>query len=141
MREVKFRYLVLHISDQTEIPLYYSLEQITSGEMDEYLHSGRYSILGRWQFTGLKDKNGREIYEGDVVEVVSDYIRVFDGSRSGEPPKVSRYRIGWHEVGSWNKFKGLSDEHVGIVQVFKPEIWCEVIGNIHKNPELLGDSR
>lgn len=132
MREIKFRFWkgsehrMLNMDEVRE----YLINFLT-------LIKGEYDAFKVMQYTGLIDKNGREIYEGDIVEVVSEVIGVFDGSRRGGPPKVSYYRIGWHEKGTWNRFKGLSDEHKGIVGVFEPKIWCEIIGNIYENPELL----
>lgn len=115
MREIKFRFLVLHVSDQVEIPLYYSLDQITGGEMEEYLHSGRYSILGRWQFTGLKDKNDREIYEGDIVEFGAGPYRVV------------------YEKGCYYVHTSYDSEFLHVIK----ESYVEIIGNIYENPELL----
>ena len=62
------------------------------------------------QFTGLKDKNGKEIYDGDIVKRWA--------GRSG---------VWVNEVIEFAK---------GAFLVASP---CEIIGNIHKNPELLND--
>lgn len=75
------------------------------------------------QCTGLKDKNGKLIYEGDIVRAIySDGITEF-----GLP--IYHNRQGGFSVGFYNSDAGwLDEDFVGKV---------EVIGNIHENPELL----
>ena len=67
------------------------------------------------QFTGLLDKNGKEIYAGDVIREVGGRVSiiVFDTMRAC-------FRA--EEVGGFSEF---IPEH------------CEIIGNVHDNPELL----
>jgi len=67
------------------------------------------------QFTGLKDKNGVEIYEGDIVKVGNKIMSVlFKEGRWCTLYESSHYRLyGW---------------------VFNE---IEIIGNIHQHPELL----
>lgn len=71
------------------------------------------------QFTGLTDKNGKKIFEGDICKVGNLIYKV-----------VFEYSCWWFKILS-NKvyccpaFNSHCGEH------------CEIIGNIHDNPELL----
>ena len=71
------------------------------------------------QYTGLKDKDGREVYEGDVVRYKDRYV---DGFRDAE---VAFDECGWRLDGDL-----MSDWRYGSSSF-------EVIGNIYENPELL----
>ena len=76
--------------------------------------------------TGLKDKNGREIYEGDVVSGM-----YFDSLSKSEKPTICFVK--WDESGYWT-FRGEKYFLGGYLTDIRD---CEVIGNIYENPELL----
>ena len=67
------------------------------------------------QYTGLKDKDGKEIYEGDIVKTC------FDNEERIFAIEWSKY--GWF-MGDWPVYND-----------------CTVIGNIHENPELLSEGK
>ena len=80
-------------------------------------------VLPLMQYTGLKDKNGVEIYEGDIVE-----------SNSHRP---SLFKIDFIEGGFCAYQKNI--EYPLDINHFYPSVGCQikVIGNIYENPELL----
>lgn len=77
------------------------------------------------QFTGLTDKNGKKIFEGDIVS---------------EKPPMNKYnfvgKVVWDEQrGAWRFFIFEHPDYVAYLATYGVEY--TVIGNIHDNPELL----
>lgn len=70
------------------------------------------------QFTGLLDRNGKEIYEGDIVKY-EDCV----------------FSIGWDDKHARFGFMPVKGCDISMHFSMKE---CKVIGNIHENPELLG---
>lgn len=73
------------------------------------------------QFTGLKDKNGKEIYEGDICEGHSDGVGV----------------ITWTDFDGGYDYVFDDEANVGIWEVKG----IKIIGNIYENPELLPQTK
>lgn len=83
------------------------------------------------QSTGLKDKNGKEIFEGDVIAIEVDdtetpiNARVFQNSKIG--------------VLMFHVFE--DNEDVPMVELLEDNsVAFEIIGNVYENPELLEDN-
>jgi uncharacterized phage protein (TIGR01671 family) len=92
------------------------------------------SILVPCQYTGLKDKNGKEIYEGDIIEV-----ELYEKWSSEEPFKAIHVVFYNSNRGAFVHAKDPKTFPSGMVfdpYTFDP-VPCEVIGNIFNNPKLL----
>ncbi len=90
-----------------------------------------YNIM---QYTGLKDKNRKEIYEGDIV----DLHQTINGV-SKFTVEWSTERLGWTLRYAENMVNPRTYEY-SVSEVFKIEE-IEVIGNIYENPELLNTTK
>lgn len=86
------------------------------------------------QYTGLKDKNGKEIYEGYIVRDNNGYI----GWVEWVAPK---FKVAHKQV-DYKSFSIVNDEEVFSWYIdyvsLEKNLW-EIIGNIYENPELLDD--
>ena len=82
------------------------------------------------QFTGLTDKHGRGIYEGDILTIINN-TRIL---ANNQKEKDALYLVKWKGVGF--DFYLLNGDYMqGCGRISQPEY--EIIGNIHENPELL----
>ena len=102
---------------------------ISSGIFDSLINgiinTRGYKVLPETvgQFTGLYDKNGRKIFEGDIVNYYNG-----DG-------EFSPYEVRWQNSGFSVLMNGNPDLFDELDDYFSRH--CEVIGNIYDNPELL----
>lgn len=120
-REIKFR-----VWDKTEKRMIdvFGIEldsnRVTFDGTDYYLIGKEVELM---QYTGLKDKNGKEIYEGDIVDHAPHMDRKEFGLTYCEVVKWDESRAMWQGLGRDEGFSFNSD--------------LLVIGNIYENSELL----
>ena len=125
MREIKFRaydkqlgvFIATGFHVIGEVTMFNMIDQYCFENKGKTTTIDRYGDVEIMQYTGLKDKNGKEIYEGDIIE--SNYTRIL-------------YPI---------EYKGCAfvAEHPERMLSCNFYLWdkCEIKGNIHQHPELL----
>lgn len=132
MREIKFR-----AWDKTENRMARNVEELKFNSKGIYAvvlnHLGfemrrRAKDVELMQYTGLKDRNGKEIFEGDIAfhrdYECSGYVVFSDDELAFAFLVIT----GSNNKGPTTEFEWLYDYADGL----------EIIGNIHENPELLG---
>lgn len=118
--EIKFR---LHDVD-AGVTKVYSLSKL----INTTFRRGKFQFRGR--STGLTDKNGKEIFEGDIIR--------YHNERTGAS---DTFAAEWrNEVGAF-RFRRANGEWEAIGQINTQKQRFEVIGNIWENPSLLGNAK
>lgn len=112
-RPIKFRTWV-----GTE--MYYS----SQAGLEEFFSNGFGEIM---QYTGLKDKNGKEIYEGDIILLPNSAYEPSEGKNPNLVETVM-FAIGCFKAGELPLFEYESNE-------------MEIIGNIYENGDLLNETK
>jgi len=127
MREIKFRAWVKEKKAIFEVILIdYVTKKVTyiverTGHLLNIRHD-KFNDVELMQYTGLKDKNGKEIYEGDIVTLHNSKYKVIFNS------KEARFVLRDDEFEMNIPFTNNNNERM------------EIIGNVYENPELLGVS-
>lgn len=135
MREILFRgrridggeWLYGHYVHQYGADMIYLPDGVDREYGFDYYHIDKETV---GQYTGLMDRNGKKIFEGDIIKR-TERGTVFEvGFDYGAFGTVERYPKTLHFTDDVFAF---SDDSYGIM----PERDYEIIGNIHDNPELL----
>lgn len=127
MREILFRGKHMHVCpenkhlDGTWVEGYLADENHINDGKCEFLIDPETIC----QYTGLTDKNGKKIWEGDILEGHLD---------DKFPEDVTREKVIWHESGWKTEEPGCNDKEY--LDEFDTENF-EVVGNVFDNPELL----
>ena len=125
MREIKFRYVFKHKVKKNIFTVIEDIEEIEMGNhWSTDMSIEEYELIARQQYTGRKDKNGKEIYEGNIygfTPLISD----FKGERF-------RFVVEFKEGKFYLKcITGNGDRPI------KDAINYDYEGNVHENSELL----
>lgn len=138
MREILFRAKSIQTGEwiegipiKTHLGLFISFEenphycsQYGYMEIDDILMVGEKTLC---QFTGLCDKNGKKIWENDIVLVI--YENRYYEKKELSTGRIVFIRGAWYIGGKvWNELYAIDED--AIFQV-------EIVGNIFDNPELL----
>ena len=132
MREIKFRAWDLHEKRMIQSYAHKGINNrlYIASQADD---AERIELM---QFTGLKDKNGKEIYEGDIIRTDAFYSKT-----------LKNYLVRWDKWAAWYDLRCTEDQEdveflgTGVQNVTlysSSEYSREIIGNIHENPELSG---
>lgn len=137
-REIKFRGIdiktkkfvygsLVDFSELNDCPQYeiYSVDKTT--KQQKY-----YKVVGIGQYTGLKDKNNKEIYEGDILETWYKEYPEYNKQYKGDLVTV-KYNYGGFLLHFLLDWCGMSNNIEDLQNITN----YKVIGNIYENPELL----
>ena len=118
MRPIKFRAWIYDNLNKKG-RMYYASDFGSEGKLLDYTEEHcDWSMDFLMQFTGLKDKNGKEIYEGDILQ----------------DNKGNRYEVIWYEICACYELRKTDyQRQLNALAI----LVLEVIGNIHENHELM----
>lgn len=131
-REVKFRAWLKNKNKMIDVSqLNFTRENVSDGYFNYY----DFEDIELMQYTGLKDKNGKKIFEGDIVRTYRLNADKYLEDRTREYDEFIGVII-WNEEYLEYYIQKNSNEYEDVLKPF--ERYYEAIGNIYENPELLG---
>ena len=122
MRDIKFSYIYQHDDTGRMLNKIFDIHEIELEQMDECFIEG-YTLIARRQFTGLFDKQGVEIYEGDLLKVELDW-----GYGLAKITVEIYFKDGCFRAKALNS-------HEDTLLIELP--YFDIIGNIYENSEML----
>lgn len=127
------KFYIINI-EQTFISVYYTEESVVDFDLRAY-EIDPETIC---QYTGLTDKNGKKIWENDIVRYTFDYPSE-TATENGLKEKISsvflsEWRGSWSVYADERKGKGMNND---LFKYVRNGNTVEFIGNIFDNPELL----
>jgi len=129
MREIRFRYRLKDRDGKIET-VCAPLHSESNGTMQFPINLKYWEVLSIDEYTGLHDKNGQEIYEGDIVQ-----LHTYDD----EEIQTGTAEIYWNSIDIEFQLKAIiiNNEYATSQWAgWASDLW-EVIGNIYDNPELM----
>jgi uncharacterized phage protein (TIGR01671 family) len=133
MREIKFRVWdklekSMHMVITLHNPFHMDFCDYALGQSSDSVRSVQYKDCEIMEFTGLKDKNGKEIYEGDII-ITHD---TSNGRTVGFEGRIFKVIF---DKGSFELIREGNQESLGILCSYEGMI--EVLGNIYEDKALL----
>lgn len=118
-REPVFEEIKYRLFDRDKnITQIYTLQELIA----KTYRRAKFEFRGR--YTGLKDKNGVEIYEGDIVENTTQTVYLGD-----------KYEVVWNK--NYAGYQLMSNGFTSNIPLIQNFMSYKVIGNIYENPELI----
>ena len=133
MRDIRFRAWLQHEKEMSEVLVLDNQEEkVFVVRKDGAAGWRMFADIELTQYTGLKDRNGTEIYDGDYIRYST---RTINGSIYTHVCRVFQ-----HESGTWRIEGYHEDNHSYETKgtVYAAHLICEVIGNIYEHNHLLG---